>query len=300
MIKRKKGRVIVFGEVLFDCFPDAKVVMGGAPLNVAWHLQGFGLDPLLISRLGDDAHAASVLNKLENWGLDTSGIQRDINYPTGQVAISLNNGQPEFNILENQAYDYIELKEVKTSVKNQNIDFLYHGSLVARNGVSLESLLWLRNKYKNNIFLDINLRAPWWGLSEINNLISGVQWLKLNDDELLKVANEKNKDLRLVANKYKNKTNIQNLIITLGEKGAFILQSGNLINGETVKVPAVVDTVGAGDAFSSVLILSIMHGWDTNVALSRALEFAALICTQRGATIINISVYKKLLEDWGL
>ena len=35
----------VFGEVLFDVFPDGKQVLGGAPFNVAWHLQAFGIAP---------------------------------------------------------------------------------------------------------------------------------------------------------------------------------------------------------------------------------------------------------------
>ena len=47
-------RPIIFGEVLYDCFPDGQAVLGGAPFNVAWHLQGFGLNPLFISRVGDD------------------------------------------------------------------------------------------------------------------------------------------------------------------------------------------------------------------------------------------------------
>ena len=36
-------RPVVFGEVLFDCFPDGSRVLGGAPFNVAWHCQAFWL-----------------------------------------------------------------------------------------------------------------------------------------------------------------------------------------------------------------------------------------------------------------
>ena len=48
-------RPVLFGEVLHDCFPDGSRVLGGAPLNVAWHLRALGLDPYLVSRVGDDA-----------------------------------------------------------------------------------------------------------------------------------------------------------------------------------------------------------------------------------------------------
>ncbi|MBA1332725.1 carbohydrate kinase, partial [Candidatus Endoriftia persephone str. Guaymas] len=46
---------IIFGEVLFDCFEDGSRVLGGAPFNVAWHLQALGAAPLFISRVGDDS-----------------------------------------------------------------------------------------------------------------------------------------------------------------------------------------------------------------------------------------------------
>ncbi len=46
--------ITVFGEVLFDCFPNGKQVLGGAPFNVAWHLQALGDDPTFISQIGDD------------------------------------------------------------------------------------------------------------------------------------------------------------------------------------------------------------------------------------------------------
>ncbi|MGD9171680.1 MAG: carbohydrate kinase, partial [Candidatus Thiodiazotropha sp.] len=37
-----KTAIAIFGEVLFDCFPTGEQVLGGAPFNVAWHLQAFG------------------------------------------------------------------------------------------------------------------------------------------------------------------------------------------------------------------------------------------------------------------
>ena len=51
----KTTRLCVFGEVLFDHFPDGRRVLGGAPFNVAWHLQAFGEAPRFISRVGADA-----------------------------------------------------------------------------------------------------------------------------------------------------------------------------------------------------------------------------------------------------
>ena len=49
-----KHTIGIFGEVLFDCFPDGREVLGGAPFNVAWHLHAFGQSPVFVSRVGDD------------------------------------------------------------------------------------------------------------------------------------------------------------------------------------------------------------------------------------------------------
>ena len=56
-------RPVIFGEVLYDCFPEGEVVPGGAPFNVAWHLQGFGQNPLFLSRVGSDEAAGRVLSR---------------------------------------------------------------------------------------------------------------------------------------------------------------------------------------------------------------------------------------------
>ena len=81
------GQPLIFGEVLFDRFPDGSEVLGGAPFNVAWHLQGFGLRPRLISRIGEDRAGRRVVEAMDRWGLDTAGVQRDLRRPTGAVDI---------------------------------------------------------------------------------------------------------------------------------------------------------------------------------------------------------------------
>lgn len=72
-----KGNPVIIGEVLFDVFPQGESVLGGAPFNVAWHLQGLGLKPMMISAVGDDHHGEQVIQKMEHWGMDVQGMQLD-------------------------------------------------------------------------------------------------------------------------------------------------------------------------------------------------------------------------------
>jgi len=56
----------------------------------------------------------------------------------------------------------------------------------------------------------------------------------------------------------------------------------------------VVDTVGAGDAFSAVTIAGILRNWPIQRILDQALAFAAQICRQRGATSRDTAIYSSL------
>ena len=60
--------VYIFGEVLFDHFPDGNRVLGGAPFNVAWHLQAFGQSPRLVSRIGRDPEGRQVREAMRSLG----------------------------------------------------------------------------------------------------------------------------------------------------------------------------------------------------------------------------------------
>ena len=132
-------RPLIFGEVLFDRFPDSSVVLGGAPFNVAWHLHAFGLKPLMVSRIGNDALGRRVEAAMRDWGMDCSGMQTDSTHPTGSVEVSFVEGEPSYEIAQGVAYDFID-----ASVLPQPDDgewLLYHGSLALRHSCSAAALI---------------------------------------------------------------------------------------------------------------------------------------------------------------
>jgi fructokinase len=176
---------------------------------------------------------------------------------------------------------------------------LYHGSLAARSPASWQSLQWLRKHHGNNIFVDINLRAPWWSHEQIHGLVDAAHWVKLNDVELRELNNDMDMDIESLARDYARKYSLQHLILTQGSKGACLFENGAMVTGVPVNVENIVDTVGAGDAFSAIIILGEFLGWPSAVSVQRALEFSSYICGVRGATIDNHSVYAGFLAEWG-
>lgn len=282
-----QARPIIFGEVLFDCFPDGQSVMGGAPFNVAWHLQGLGCEPLLISSVGNDDHGRQVQGSMRERGLDTAGLQINTQYPTGQVVVSLQDGQPSYEIVQNQAYDDIDQQAALHIAQTQSPALIYHGSLALRSEASRTALNAIVEKTGAPVFLDINLREPWWSLPLLDDILQRATWVKLNDEELCIVCRQAlstGPELHTYAKKVFEDYQLERLIVTRGEHGAFVLSKEGVVEGQPVPVRKLVDTVGAGDAFSAVTIAGILKNKPIQETLDSALAFASKVCEQQGAT----------------
>ena len=174
-------RPLIVGEVLFDVMPDGTRVLGGAPFNVAWHLQALGLRPLMITRVGADDSGYEVLMAMESWGMDTSGVQRDDACPTGRVQVELDDGEPTFNILPDQAYDLLDRDQAMQSMSGKAFSLLYHGSLISRGKVSRPALDHLKKGSEIPVFIDVNLRDPWWNREDVLASLRSARWAKLNE-----------------------------------------------------------------------------------------------------------------------
>jgi len=297
-------RPVIVGEVLFDIFPDGTKVLGGAPLNVAWHLHALGLEPLLLSRIGDDELGGAVLDSLDSWGMDCSGLQIDPDAPTGRVAVELDGGSPTFDIVADQAYDRLDGDAASNALVGCRPALLYHGSLIARDNPADRALRSLRGKTGAPIFVDVNLRDPWWSVKTVRSLIRGARWVKLNDSELEQLTGREPvaeaAGSELAAAELARRHGIDELVVTRGDQGAFVWIGDRSVAGRPPGEIEVIDTVGAGDAFSAVWITGLLRGWDTTTTLTRALDFAALICGVRGATTEDRRIYDHCRNVWRL
>ena len=298
---RSGARPVVYGEVLFDRFADGSAILGGAPFNVAWHLQGFGMDPLFISRVGDDAGAVEVRATMRAWGMDVMGLQTDPGHPTGAVEIALQNGQPSYTILPEQAYDFIDAGEALSSLADIDACLLYHGTLIARSATSRQTLHTCVERSAAPVFVDINLRAPWWDRASLQRSLHMARWVKLNNEELAELEGHPAlSDQALIesARRLCREQDFDLVIVTQGEHGASFVSHDEVISDRPAPVQHLVDTVGAGDAFASVCIYGLIEQWPRAVTLRRALDFAARICEIRGATVADPDLYRTQKEHW--
>ena len=289
--------IAVFGEVLMDQFPDGQQVLGGAPFNVAWHLQAFGQNPCLISRIGNDAMGRSIRQAMTDWGMTVENVQIDPDYPTGTVEVTINNDEPSYEILSDQAYDFIAAQQLNPA--NQ-YSVIYHGTLALRNDTSEQALNALKAHHAGKIFVDVNLREPWWQKESVNQWVSNADWVKLNHDELVQLAKPQN-TIQDTMRFFLTKHNLDVLIVTCGSSGAMALtNAGEFLEVTPTGNISIVDTVGAGDAFSTILLIGMRQDWPLSVALERAQSFASALVKQRGATVKDLSFYQTFIDAWAL
>lgn len=284
----------IFGEVLFDYFPDGSRVLGGAPFNVAWHMQAFGLQPSLISRVGNDAAGGEIRRAMLAWGMDDSGLQNDHQHPTGGVAITLQAGEPSYEILAQQAYDFIDAHQLPET----EADWLYHGSLALRDAASRRAYQALLSRHRGKVFMDVNLRAPWWQLAEVETWLRRADWVKLNEEELRQLQAPQS-DATSEMQRFAERFRLQGLIVTRGEQGAScLLADGQVLEIAPQEQMPVVDCVGAGDAFAAVLLLGLARNWPIPQTMRRAQDFASALVGQRGATVSDGNFYRRLVAEW--
>jgi fructokinase len=289
----------VLGEVLFDVYPDGRRVLGGAPFNVAWHLRGLGASPLLVTAVGDDLPGQRVLAAMAAWDMDTRAVQVVPGWPTGEVRVSLDGGQPRFEIRSGQAYDRLATPALPRLTATGGLALLYHGSLALRGEGNRAVVDTLVAASGLPVFLDVNLRAPWWSPQSIEGLLRRARWLKLNEEELDALApGGAGQPPAERAARLLRETGVARVFLTLGRAGAWIVSAEGAARASPGPT-RVVDTVGAGDAFSAIAILGLIRGWSDTQTLERAVELARILCGIRGAVTARRRLYQVLRERWG-
>ncbi len=298
-VTQRRSTVAVFGEMLVDAFPD-RSVLGGAPLNVAFHLKRFGLDPVLVTRVGTDEDGDRLVAQIASAGLDTSGVQRDPDHPTGRVRITLDDGGHRFEILENQAYDFVDPVRVAELAATIAPGLFYFGTLAQRADVSRRALDTLLDVWDCPRWLDINLRSPFDDPEVIRCSLEAADHVKLNDGELETVAalyGFGGRDAVAWAGALIGACRLASVVVTCGADGAWSLDAGGTyvrVEGKPLATP-LADTVGAGDGFAAVSIVGLVRGWPARETLERADAFARAICGIHGAIPQDPAFYTPFL-----
>ena len=269
--------IICFGEILFDVYPTDAFI-GGAPLNFAAHLARHGESAMMLSALGEDELGAKALVWLKENKIDTSLIKRSA-LPTGRCNVTLGeNGVPSYELLCDVAWD-----EISTELCSCRFDALYFGTLALRsehNRATLERLI--ANNDFGEIFVDVNIRKPFYSADSLALALSNATILKISDEELPTVASllgvnftDTEEFCELICKKFDN---IKLIVLTLGANGALCYEASTRRLTKTAAHKAkVASTVGAGDSFSAAFLHKYLGGSPIETCLDYASRLAALV-----------------------
>ncbi|MDR0336867.1 MAG: carbohydrate kinase [Planctomycetaceae bacterium] len=280
-------KILSFGEILWDVFPNDKKP-GGAPANFAYHCKQLGADVRLVSQIGRDQNGQELFDFCNSIGLSTALIGISVTNPTGTVSVHLReDGQPDYTINRDVAWDFVETTPESLQWASES-DVIAFGSLAARSEQNRKTLQNLLDAAPPTTFrvLDLNLREPFCEQKNIEFVLSCADILKLNNEELNRIVlmfgfpqDTVEKQLQKLQECYQFRL----VILTCGANGNWLTTKSEQIFTHGVKV-AVVDTVGAGDAFMAASVVGFLLQKPLSEISFKANELAAYVCTQRGGT----------------
>ncbi|MEP7266536.1 MAG: carbohydrate kinase [Saprospiraceae bacterium] len=278
-------KIYCFGEILWDMLPSGRQP-GGAPMNVAYHLNRLGIDASPLTAVGKDYLGDELIAFLRSKDIDTQFVLTN-SQPTGQVLVSLNQkNEPSYTIQAPAAWDFIELDSNALSQLVSSAYILIFGSLACRNVVNREILQKLSNKAALKI-CDINLRAPFYNKDLVHHLFSQTDWIKINHEELALIASWYQDDLHTEqeqANFFLHTfPGIDLILVTRGENGAayYDREAHYSHPGYIVEV---ADTIGSGDSFLAMFIFKALAGIEPQECLKYACAMGSIVATHKGAT----------------
>jgi len=282
----KSFKVAGIGELLWDLLPGGKQ-LGGAPANFAYHAQSLGASSYVVSAVGDDALGKEIIDQLNEINLETKYIEISRINPTGTVEVKLDeNGKPDFTIHKDVAWDYISFPQYVDDLAVV-LDAVCFGSLAQRSKISKKSIKQMIESTPDQCLriFDINLRQNYYNAKLIEDSLNLANCFKLNEDEfpivaeIFSISGSENEILDELLYRFELKI----IALTKGGEGSVLHAPDESSYLKSTKVN-VIDTVGAGDAFTAALAIGLLKSLPLKTIHRQATQLSAYVCTQNGAT----------------
>ena len=289
---REPRLILGIGELLWDLLPEGPR-LGGAPANFTVMAGRLGNHAAVLSRIGRDDLGRKAVETLDPLPADTSHLQVDPAHETGRVTVSIQDGQAEYVIHEPAAWDSMELTDDWVQLA-ERADAICFGSLAQRSRESRQTIQTLAAQTSASCVrvFDVNLRAPFYSSEVVQESLELATVMKMNDAEVARVMSllglpaeqEAAEETlqpsceRLLA----EFPTLQMIAVTRGGQGSFLLtrDAWHTHPGIPAKV---VDTIGAGDAFTAAMTHYMLRGADLETLNEAGNRWGAWIASQSGA-----------------
>jgi fructokinase len=282
----KKFNIIGLGELLWDLLPTGEKMLGGTTANFAYIAGQLGDNGIIAGRVGNDANGVEALEWLKKKGVPTDKIQTDEKYPTGTVLVSFNNGQPEYEVIQPVAWDFLELTASWHDLA-LTADAVCFGTLAQRNAVSrntIQDFVSLTNPSCLRIF-DVNLRQTYYSKEVLEISLNLANIVKMNHEELpiiVEMFDINGTNQIEQTQNFRQRFNLKATCITRGGNGSLLLNEQDFDENVGIKVE-IADTIGAGDAFTATMTHGFLNNRDLKKINAEANKIGAYVASKKGA-----------------
>ena len=287
--------VLAFGEILWDVI-DGVPHIGGAPFNLAAHAAKCGLRAAIVSAVGRDDLGRRAVSAARRLGVETGFIAEHPMLPTGTVNVTLDaRGIPSYEIVKPVAWDEIGFS-TSADINPRAFSF---GTLSQRSPVSAATLSRLIAALPDStlVFFDVNLRQDYWSRDLVERGLARTDILKVNDDEMRVLGLSpdalfarfprlatvvETRGAQGCAVWWRNPVGASSPSEPQRRKPALTERSPHLDSPARPDGP-VVDTVGAGDAFSAAFLAAVLRGESLEAAAEAGNRRAGQVAARTGA-----------------
>jgi len=239
---------------------DLKLFSGGAAANTAYACGKLGLKSAFIGKLGEnDAFGFKIIKDFNKVNVDISMIRYSSNHSTGSAYIVLNKEGDRRIYAHSGAANFLSKEDIKES-ELRTTKLIFLSSL--KNLEPLLNAATIGQNFNIPIILNPGMLIIDQGHKMIRKLLEQVDLLILSKREFLTLyPNEKkNRIIEHIKEKSNHLINLglKAIIVTMGKEGAIVsnFEFSELIQPITKK--QLVDTTGAGDAFSAGFIYGFL------------------------------------------
>ena len=254
------------GEILVDIFEDDShkdILPGGAPFNVACNALLYTDKVSFYGSVGNDENGKMLIDVVNSKGFTSPIVKVLSDRYTSRAIVTLKDGERSFRFERDFGADYImDISDLNFSKIKDN-DIIHIGSLMLSYDSGRDFFYSLvrkiRETSKAKISFDINYRDD---IFNSPNEAKKVFLSALKEADILKFSLEeinlfsKKEDFVEALNELLNPNQIA--VVTLGSKGSIFYQNGRAVHVDTIPVKPV-DTTGAGDAFYSYFLASLIN-----------------------------------------
>ncbi|MBS3174385.1 bifunctional hydroxymethylpyrimidine kinase/phosphomethylpyrimidine kinase [Candidatus Woesearchaeota archaeon] len=288
-LKKKDNYLCLIPGAKYDIEPPFMQTGGGAT-NTAVSFSRFGLRTSIISRIGNDESGHLIKINLKNENVNMHNLQQDKELGTAISIIISKIGIDRTVFTYRGASQNILLKEI--DLKLLKTKWFY---ITALRGNSLKILKPILEYAKENrIKVAINPGSQELGLNEI---LEYIDVLLLNKEEAIKLSGKS--DIKDIFKKLTS-FGVKTIAITNGKNSVHVLYHNKILKAEPIK-SKVVSTLGAGDAFCSAFVASLIQNKSIDNALRVGLFNSHSVVQHQGAktgllTIDNIKKNENLIS----